>query len=358
MSRIRSTYRRLWGAAVILPAFGTTASTPPEVPAAGPLEVFDFYIGTIVPTDLGEVDFTSDVRLEWGVGRQAIRFTGNWTRDGEPPEFVNGLVAWDPVAGEIRITGVFFHGAYFVGTVRVLDADRGVVRREWEGAYPDGSVVPYRETWTPLSDDTFEWSIEAFRDGAWHQHLPPGIESPPVHRVIRAGGRSRAAQEAPPQIVLEGRESVEQVGRFERFFGRWVRVEYPRGTPIENADGGCFFRPASYGMVVEVGCGPFDEPAEFARVFWNPIDDEFVFRLYSVRYPADLLFEGTYEFPSPESVRRTYRGLYGDGRIHLYRETWTLEAPDRLIQVTERFQQGTWGQIFDTSVYERLDDGG
>ena len=162
-----------------------------------------------------------------------------------------------------------------------------------------------------------------------------------------------AAQESgPPPIVLDGRESVEQVDRFAPFLGRWTRVEYPPGTAIES-NGGCFFREAGHGMVIEVGCGPWDQPAEYVRVYWHPIDRSFVFQLFSVRYPSDLLFEGTYEFPSESQVRRTYRGSYADGRIHLYRETWTLEGPDRMIQVTERFQDGAWGQIFLTSVYIR-----
>lgn len=156
----------------------------------GPLEVLSFYVGRIVPTDPRGVALRSDVLLEWGVGRQALRFRGRWSRDGFPDEFVNGLMAWDPVDRVIRISAVFYHGAWFEGTVEILDRERRIVQRRWTGHYPDGRVVPYRETWTPVGEDRFEWRIEYQRDGRWvGDHLPEG-SGPPIHRIIRDTSRS------------------------------------------------------------------------------------------------------------------------------------------------------------------------
>jgi hypothetical protein len=162
-----------------------------------------------------------------------------------------------------------------------------------------------------------------------------------------------ASAQNPPPISLEGRESVEQMKKFEPFLGTWSRVESPPGTPIPLTAGGCSWTRTNHGMTVDAACGPFDEPAEATRIFWHPIDRRFVFRLFSVRNPVDLLFDGVYEFPDANTVRRTYRGYYGDGRIHVYRETWTLEAPERLQQKTEHFTKGDWTQIFGGSVYAK-----
>jgi hypothetical protein len=96
-------------------------------------------------------------------------------------------MGWDPVDSLIRITGVFYNDAYFSGVVEVLDRARHVVRRQWTGHYPDGQVVRYRETWTPVDGDRFEWKIEFLRDGKWVSHLPPGVSESPIHRVIRSG---------------------------------------------------------------------------------------------------------------------------------------------------------------------------
>ena len=171
-------------AALVLACLSLTPSGPSQ--PVDQLSVFDFYVGTLVPERQDLMPWTSEVRLEWGVGRQALRFTGLWEREGQPREFVNGLVAWDPVEERIRITAAFYHGAFFNGQVRVLDPERRVIRREWVGHYRDGQVVEYRETWTPVSDDSFEWQIEVLREGDWQNDLPPGFSRPPTHRIVRA----------------------------------------------------------------------------------------------------------------------------------------------------------------------------
>ena len=149
------------------------------------LDVLDFYVGTLVP--LSENDGMPDSRIEmrWTVGGQALAFAGSWNQPGQPGTFVEGLMAWDPIEEQVRISGAFYHGAYFDGVVRILDADARVIRREWTGHYPDGRTVPYRETMTPLSDDTFEWNIEYRQDGEWKSDRRPGADGPAVHRVLR-----------------------------------------------------------------------------------------------------------------------------------------------------------------------------
>ncbi|HEX9700962.1 MAG TPA: hypothetical protein VGD06_16025 [Acidobacteriota bacterium] len=116
----------------------TVSAQAPAAASAGQdaLEVFDFYIGRIVPTDPAGLAMQSDLLLEWGVGRLAIRFRGRWSREGFPDEFVSGLMGWDPVDRVIRISGVFYHGAYFAGVIVVLDREKHIVQRQWTGHYP------------------------------------------------------------------------------------------------------------------------------------------------------------------------------------------------------------------------------
>ncbi|MGH7577588.1 MAG: hypothetical protein ACREM1_20995 [Longimicrobiales bacterium] len=142
-------------------------------------------MGRIVPTHAAGRSMQSEILLEWGVGGQALRFRGQWVREDEPGEFVTGIIAWDPVHRQIAITGVFYHGAYFHGDVAVLDRGRSVLQRRWTGHYPDGRAVEFRETWTPISADAFEWLIEQRRDGEWVADSPPGVSGVPMHRIIR-----------------------------------------------------------------------------------------------------------------------------------------------------------------------------
>jgi len=107
-------------------------------------------------------------------------------------------------------------------------------------------------------------------------------------------------------------------------------------------------------MTVDVVLGPAVDPGEATRVYWHPVDRRFVFRLFSVRNPVDLLFDGEYESPAPGTMRRTYRGCYADGRIHLYRETWTLESPKGCTRRQNHFTKGEWAQLFGGSVYARV----
>ena len=149
------------------------------------LDVFDYYVGAISPERPEQFPWQSAIQLDWGVGQQALRFVGTWRRENQPSEFVSGLIAWDPVEREITIAAMFYHGAYFRGRVVVLDRDKHIVRREWTGHYPDGRTAEYRETWTPVSGDVFEWKIEVRRDGVWRMDLPPGLDAPPRYRVVR-----------------------------------------------------------------------------------------------------------------------------------------------------------------------------
>jgi hypothetical protein len=166
-------------------------------------------------------------------------------------------------------------------------------------------------------------------------------------------GTSSAAE--AQRIVLEGRESVEAMKQFDPFLGRWRRIESPRGTPIsEDRAGGCVFEKFNQGISVRHGCGPWDAPAESGQVFWHPLDRKLIFRLYSVFFPDDLLFEGEYVFPEPGRMERMYRGIYGDGRIEVYRDVWTLEGPDRLHSVTEALRKREWVPLFDGSLYRRI----
>ncbi len=162
----------------------------PEVPSdaldESPLRVLDFYVGRIVPATPDQAGFGSNVILERSVGGRSIRFQGRWDREGFPKEFVEGWMAWDPVAAVIKIGAVFFHGATFEGSVEVLDAAKHVVERRWTGHYPDGREVRYRERWTPVSADEFVWKIDYFEDGEWRHHLPPGATTAAIHRVIRS----------------------------------------------------------------------------------------------------------------------------------------------------------------------------
>jgi hypothetical protein len=171
--------------------------------------------------------------------------------------------------------------------------------------------------------------------------------------AIGAMAADGVSAQNPPPILLEGRESVEQMKKFEPFLGTWTRVESPPGTPIPATTGGCSWTVANHGMSVDAACGPAGDPAEATRIFWHPIERRFVFRLFSIRNPVDLLFDGEYDFPATGTMRRTYKGYYGDGRIHVYRETWTLEGRDRLQQKTEHFTKGEWTQIFGGSVYSK-----
>ena len=167
---------------------GSAWAEQPTVVEDHPLRVFDFYLGRLVPTEDFGMPWTSCMDLKSTVGGQALRFVGRWTRKDQPPEFVDGLIAWDPVGERIRISALFFHGAYFEGIVHVLDRDRSVVQRDWTGRYPDGRSAEYRETWTPVSEDTFEWKIEKRVEGEWQMHLAPNRDRPAVHRVEREVG--------------------------------------------------------------------------------------------------------------------------------------------------------------------------
>jgi hypothetical protein len=161
------------------------------------------------------------------------------------------------------------------------------------------------------------------------------------------------AGQGPPPITLEGRESVEQMKRFEPFIGSWQRIESPTGTALPPPLGGCVFRRTSHGMTVDFACGPpGDSVAETTRIFWHPVDRTFVYRLYSVRYPSDLLFEGVCEFPAPNVLQQTYRGYYADGRILIYRETKTISG-GRMNAKSEQYKNGKWEQIFGGSVYRK-----
>ncbi len=171
------------GIALISVLLGNTSDGIAQTPAG--LEVLDFYVGTLVPEGDRDGMPNSQVDVRWTVGRQALSFVGSWDQPDQPRTFVEGLMAWDPVAEEINISGVFYHGALFRGIVRVLDPAERVVRREWTGHYPDGRVVEYRETMTPVSEDTFEWHIEYLEDGAWKSDRRPGADGPAVHRVLR-----------------------------------------------------------------------------------------------------------------------------------------------------------------------------
>jgi hypothetical protein len=158
-------------------------------------------------------------------------------------------------------------------------------------------------------------------------------------------------QSQAPPVSLEGRQSVEQMKKFEPFVGRWRRVEYPPGTPISA--GACTFEPSNHGITMDYRCGPEDDPGERTTIFWHPTDRKLVYRMYSVRFPTDLLFEGDVQFPETGTVQFVYRGYYGDGRILTYRDTKTIGADGRLTTVTEEFKLGQWTRIFPGSVYIR-----
>jgi hypothetical protein len=55
-------------------------------------------------------------------------------------------------------------------------------------------------------------------------------------------------------------------------------------------------------------------------------------------------------------MERVYRGIYGDGRIVVYRDVWTLEGSNRLSSVTEELRKREWIPIFGGSLYRRIDD--
>jgi hypothetical protein len=175
-----------------------------------------------------------------------------------------------------------------------------------------------------------------------------------VSLAVAGAGIQTGAPTGPPPITLEGRESVVEMKRFDSFLGMWRRIESPPGTPIPATTGGCSWTVTNHGMSVDAACGPAGDPAEATRIFWHPIERRFVFRLFSIRNPVDLLFDGEYDFPETGTMRRTYRGYYGDGRIHVYRETWSLDEDGRLLQRTEYFTKGEWTQIFGGSVYRRV----
>jgi hypothetical protein len=93
-----------------------------------------------------------------------------------------------------------------------------------------------------------------------------------IAAVILPVASIRSHGQAPPPILLDGRESVAQMQQFKPFLGRWRRIESPPGTPIPATAGGCSWTPTNHGMTVDAACGPFDEPAEATRIFWHPID--------------------------------------------------------------------------------------
>jgi len=174
--------------------------------------------------------------------------------------------------------------------------------------------------------------------------------------VYSLGAADRIAAQAPPPIRLEGRESVVRMKAFEPFLGFWQRIESPVGTALADSSGGCLFRRGSHGITVDWAClPPGDDDGETTRVFWHPTERSLIYRLYSVRFPQDLLFEGTIEFPSPLTLQQTYKGYYADGRILTYRETKTIEADGRMRGMTEQSVDGKWVQIFGGSIYRKAE---
>jgi hypothetical protein len=170
---------------VALSALSIGPTRTARTQGTNPLDVFEFYVGAISPERPALFPWQSAVQSDWAVGQRAVRFVGTWQRRDHPPEFVTGLIAWNPVELDIVITAMFYHGAYFRGRVVVLDRDQRIVRRDWVGDYPDGRTIEYRETWTPVTEDVFEWKIEVRRDGEWRLDLPPGFDVPPRYRVVR-----------------------------------------------------------------------------------------------------------------------------------------------------------------------------
>ena len=151
-----------------------------------PLRVLDFYCGRLVGISQPRPPFQSAIELERTVGGRSLGFTGTWDREGQPREFVEGLMLWDPDVERIRIHAMFYHGAYFDGFVDVLDAERHVVERDWVGRYPDGRTTRYRERWTPCGPDEFEWKIELLDEsGVWQEQLPPGVSETPRMKIHR-----------------------------------------------------------------------------------------------------------------------------------------------------------------------------
>lgn len=185
---------------------------------------------------------------------------------------------------------------------------------------------------------------------SWVPALAPAAarrgEEPGPSRVLLVQG--------PPEIRLEGRESVQMMRRFGPFLGQWTRAESPPGTRLDAQGGGIFWRLVLKGIAVESSAGPWDD-AETPplQIFWHPIEREYVFRKYEARNPVDLLFEGRYEFLDDTTLKRIYTGFYGDGRMERYRETYTIMADGRMSARTDMLRRGEWEQLFDGSIYER-----
>jgi hypothetical protein len=160
----------------------------------------------------------------------------------------------------------------------------------------------------------------------------------------------------PPPIRLKGRESVVQLKAFEPFLGFWQRVESPVGTALPDSTGGCLFQRSSHGITIEWVCGPPGQKAgETTTVFWHPTEKRLIYRMYSIRFPQDLLFEGTITFPSSGTLQQVYQGFYADGRILTYRETKTIGSDGRMRGATEQLIDDKWTQIFGGSIYVRGD---
>ena len=173
-------------ASLPLAALGQAAGSSPTLlePSEGPLAFLEPLIGTWTsdPGWLEEnpgMEHLVPISFRWGPTPYSIIDEAALPVRGQL--FTVSMIVWDPVSRRADFLATQSNDSLvFRGHYEALG--EGVIRRTYDVHYPDGSVVPFRETFFFDGPDAFDWLTEWQPDRRWEPRRGNGD---PEYRALR-----------------------------------------------------------------------------------------------------------------------------------------------------------------------------
>jgi len=291
--------------ATCLPAGASGQAAPPSPallePSLGPLAFLEPLIGTWAsdPAWLAEnpgMEALVPISFRWGPTPYSIIDEAALPVRGQLPTV--SMIVWDPVSRRAEFLAtqsndsLLFTGYY--------EAPReGEIRRTYDVHYPDGSVVPFRETFFFDGPDAFDWLTEWRPEHGW---VPRRGSGDPEYRALR-------------RVT----EPMGELDRLQRWLGSW-RGEDGEGISLRG-------EPATPALVFT---GRGTAGLRQGIVVWDPNATG----LRSLEVDAAGTVERASWSAEGDALVRVVEAFDARGHADRWLEEWTLEASGTCLRVS------------------------
>ena len=259
---------------------------------------FEYHIGEWGPAQVDEKNQGVSIVYEWGLKGKTVKVAEYRIIDGKRAQVTEGLIAYHYGQKQIVYQEFMLDGAQpfeVMYTGRYWFEDGNVMKREFTAYDPDTTSRTYRETLTPVDQNTRKLFIEYKDDnGQWKKW----------------GEFTSARKQTQAEQKAERKEIPTRY--FEPFIGEWELSEEEKKRNPRFGDRLSAYEWGPQKRVLRFVEGYLAGRKE-TRVlegfaFWNPVTGRVEFYAYNSN--EDFLFKGEYTILEKDKIQREYEVYY------------------------------------------------